>query len=270
MEEVMDKLNRRSMLGKSALLTGATTLLPEGESGAQEKPSGAKRKLKVVAVGGHFDDPQTACGGTLALYADLGHEIIALSLTGGPAPAPEKSSEDRQVKNRRNAIKMSEILRIQLICLNYSGSNSGADGRPIVYGTGAEVTAQRYKEFTEALLDHKPDIVFTHWPIDFHPDHRAASLLTYSAWLSGGRSFPLYYYECELGKQTQDFSPTHYVDITPVADRKHEAFKADTLWYDYAWPMHEAMQKLRGMEHGCKAAEAFNHHPQSPTEPALP
>jgi hypothetical protein len=32
-------------------------------------------------------------------------------------------------------------------------------------------------EFTEILLEkYKPDIVFTHWPIDFHMDHRAATI----------------------------------------------------------------------------------------------
>jgi tetratricopeptide (TPR) repeat protein len=38
------------------------------------------------------------------------------------------------------------------------------------------VTGDRYKEFTEILLDgYSPDIVFTHWPIDFNMDHRACS-----------------------------------------------------------------------------------------------
>jgi hypothetical protein len=36
------------------------------------------------------------------------------------------------------------------------------------------------------------------------------------------------------------------------------------------WPLHDVMRKLRGHEHGCNVAEAFNHHPQSPLTPALP
>ncbi len=84
------------------------------------------------------------------------------------------------------------------------------------------------------------------------------------------RRFPLYYMEAETGTQTQNFVPTHYVDITSVGERTHEAWKALTLWYDAIWPLHDLMRQMRGAEHGCKLAEAFNHHAQSPARPALP
>jgi hypothetical protein len=101
-------------------------------------------------------------------------------------------------------------------------------------------------------------------------DHRAASLLTYSAWLASGKKFPLYYMEAELGTQTQNFYPTHYVDITAVEERTRQAWMADTLVYPGVWPLHDMMRRMRGAEHGCKVAEAFNHHPQSPSTPVLP
>lgn len=269
----MDKLNRRSMLRRASGLAAATaTLLPVANFAAEEKSSAAQRKLKVVVVGGHFDDPQSCCGGTMALYADLGHEVVALSLTGGPAPSRDIVPQDRQTKRHVDAIKSATILGARLVCLNYNGSDSGAEGRPIIYRTGSEITGERYKEFTEVLLGYKPDIVFTHWPIDFHMDHRAASLLAYSAWLSSGKRFPLYYMymEAELGQQTQNFWPTHYVDISKIEDRKREACFANTVTIKEWWPIHDAMHHMRGMEHGCKVAEAFNHHPQSPSEPPLP
>jgi LmbE family N-acetylglucosaminyl deacetylase len=268
----MKKLNRRLLLREApALACGAAAFLPQGLAGQEQKGRRSDRKLRVVAVGGHFDDPQTCAGGTLTLYADQGHEVVALSLTGGPPPPPNAKPEDRGVRNRLNAMKMAEILKIRLDCLNYTGSNSGQFKLPIVYGSGSEITGQRYKEFTEILLDkYNPDIVFTHWPIDFHMDHRAASLLTYSAWLASGRKFPLYYMEAELGTQTQNFHPTHWVDITTVEERTHQAWLADTLWYKDVWPLHDLMRKMRGQERGCKVAEAFNHHPQSRTLPALP
>lgn len=267
----MNKLTRRSMLLRSSGLAGAAAaFLPLANSHAQEKRPEPDRKLRVVSVGGHFDDPQTCAGGTLTLYADQGHDVVALSLTGGPPPAPGANPQELSVKNRLNAMRMAEILKIRLDCLNYSGSDSG-QWSPIVYRSGSEITGQRYKEFTEILLDnYRPDIVITHWPIDFNMDHRAASLLTYSAWLSSDKKFPLYYMEAELGTQTQDFYPTHYVDISSVEDRKHQAWLADTLWYDKIYALHDLMQQMRGKESGCKVAEAFNHHPQSPTLPALP
>ena len=267
----MNKLTRRSMLRKSSALAGAAaTFLPGRNSHAQPKPSEPDRKLRVVAVGGHCDDPQTCAGGTLTLYADQGHDVVAVSLTGS-APGPDANPEDRMVKDMQNCIKMAEILKIRLDFLHYGGSNSGQFTLPVRYGTGSEITGQRYNEFTEILLDkYKPDIVFTHWPIDFHMDHRAASLLTYSAWLASGKKFPLYYFEAELGTQTQNFYPTHYVNTTSVEERYHQAFRAQTLFYDAIWPIHDMMRQMRGHESGCSRAEAFNHHPQSPTIPALP
>jgi LmbE family N-acetylglucosaminyl deacetylase len=264
----VDKLSRRSMLRQSAGLTAAG-LLSVVNSRAQEKRAEPDRKLRVVAVGGHSDDPQTCAGGTLTLFADQGHDVVALTLAGGPPPGPDADREKRSVRSRLDSMKMAEILKIRLDCLNYTGSNSGQFSVPIVYGTASEINGQRYKEFTETLLD-KYDIVFTHWPIDYHMDHRAASLLTYSAWLASGRRFPLYYMEAETGAQTQNFFPTHYVDITSVGERTHEGWKALTLWYDEIWPLHDLMRRMRGAEHGCKLAEAFNHHPQSPSRPGLP
>jgi N-acetylglucosamine malate deacetylase 1 len=221
----MNELNRRSMLRRSSALAGATVpLLPPGTASAQEIRPEPDCKLRVVAVGGHADDPPTCAGGTLALFADRGHDVVGLTLAGGPPPPSDANPAERRVRSRLDAMKMAQILKIRLDCLNYGGSNSGQSGGPIVYRSACEISGQRYKEFTEILLDkYKPDIVFTHWPIDFHMDHRAASLLAYSAWLASGKKFPLYYMEAELGTQTQNFYPTHYVDITAVEERTRQA-----------------------------------------------
>jgi hypothetical protein len=61
-----------------------------------------------------------------------------------------------------------------------------------------------------------------------------------------------------------------YVDITAVEERTHQAWLADTPVYPDIWPLHDLMRNMRGREHGCKVAEAFNHHPQSPLAPARP
>ncbi len=113
----------------------------------------------------------------------------------------------------------------------------------------------------------KPDVVFTHWPIDTHADHRACSLLAYDAWLRLGRKFALYYFEVDLGAQTQCFRPTHYVDATSTEKRKRDACFAHASQNPergFYGQYHEPMLRLRGMESGHKFAEAFVHHDQSP------
>jgi LmbE family N-acetylglucosaminyl deacetylase len=51
-------------------------------------------------------------------------------------------------------------------------------------------------------LGAQPDAVFTHWPIDTHPDHQAASLLTLRAYLASRKRFLLYFFEVNSGSQT--------------------------------------------------------------------
>jgi len=249
----MAKFSRRSLLARSSL--------PLLMADRVEKAQAAQRKLKVVVVGAHVDDPQSGCGGTIARYADLAHEVVALSLTRGDSESIAASLHmpptELAAKRHVDAQRSCALLHCRMVALHY-------------LNRGTEVTTARYQEFGDALLDQKPDIVFTHWPIDTHPDHRAASLLTYDAWLRGGKKFPLYFYEVELGQQTQDFWPTHYVDITAVAERKKSACYANSLTVEGWWPLHDQMHRSRGNEKGCKFAEAFNRHPQSPSEPASP
>ena len=113
----------------------------------------------------------------------------------------------------------------------------------------------------ELIAAEKPDVVFTHWPIDSHADHRVCSTLGYDAWRRLGYSFELYYFEVMSGMQSQLFQPTDYVNISSVTKQKWEACYCHVsqdmkaLYDDW----HEPMERFRGIEFRCKAAEAFIH-----------
>jgi LmbE family N-acetylglucosaminyl deacetylase len=242
----MDPISRRDLL-----LGGAATLLPF------EAPQ-EKRKIKIVCAGAHPDDPETGAGGTMARYADLGHDAVNLYLTKGEAGIKGKTADEAAAIRSAELEKACAILKVRAL---FGGQIDGA----------TELNAARYDDFRKILAEEKPDIVLTHWPVDTHRDHRAISLLVYDAWLRLGRKFALYYFEVDMGAQTQHFHPTHYVDITAVVDRKKDACYAHASqnppgFYD---AYHEPMQKYRGMEAGCKAAEAFIRHVRS-REEALP
>jgi LmbE family N-acetylglucosaminyl deacetylase len=105
-------------------------------------------------------------------------------------------------------------------------------------------------------------VVFTHWPIDRHRDHRAVSLLTQDAWWKGGRSFALYYYE--VAEDTTMFSPTEFVDISAVESRRRSACYAHTSQDPDRWyPKQVEITRRRGVEGGFEQAEAFLRHPES-------
>ena len=238
----MNKITRRTVLGQSALLMGALG----AELQAKDDNAPAAGKKKIVVVGAHPDDPESGCGGTIARYSSLGHEVVILYLTRGEAGIEGKSLQEAATIRTAEAGKACAILNARPVFAAQIDGNT-------------ELSRSRYEDFAKILNAEAPAIVFTHWPIDSHRDHRAASLLTYDAWLHGGRRFDLYYYEVDQGEQTQMFHPTDYVDISDTEARKraacfvHASQKPETSF----WPLHDMMNRFRGMECGVKLAEAF-------------
>jgi LmbE family N-acetylglucosaminyl deacetylase len=206
------------------------------------------RGLRVVCVGGHPDDPESGCGGTLARYAALGHAVTVIYLTRGEAGIPGKSHEEAAVIRSAECGAACKILGAKPV---FAGQ---IDGATIVDSKAAESLGR-------LLSAERPNLVFTQWPIDTHLDHQAASTLTFRAWLSAGRSFELYYYEVDLGSQTMGFHPTDYVDITAVRENKkaalfaHKSQNGEEIYRRH----HEMMETFRGREAGTTAAEAFVH-----------
>ncbi len=245
---------RRDAL-RGAMALAAAGALPLA-AGAREKKDD---RLKIVVAGAHPDDPESACGGLIALYTDAGHEVVNLYLTRGEAGIPGKSHEEAAAIRTAEAEAACRILGARPL---FAGQIDGA----------AEITQERYGTFAELLLDEKPDLVITHWPIDTHRDHRAASLLVYDAWLLSKKRFELYYFEVESGRQTQHFQPTHYVDITRTEPRKREACMAHASQDPEGdfYPLHEEMHRFRGREAGFTRAEAYVRHTQSPASGKMP
>ncbi len=244
----MGNISRRNILklsGTAAL--GLTSLSMK----AKESQISVK-KLKIVVVGAHPDDPETGCGGTISLLSGEGHEVVAAYLTRGEAGIKGKTYQEAASIRTNEAIAACKIMNAKAAFL---GQIDGS----------CEITATRYTEVYDFLKKEKPDIVFTHWPIDAHRDHRICSILVYDAWLNLKRSFGLFYFEVESGGQTQNFPPTNFVDISSVIEKKHAACfshvsqKMEWVYSEY----HEKMEKFRGMQANCQYAEAFIRHNQS-------
>jgi LmbE family N-acetylglucosaminyl deacetylase len=245
----MKPITRRKLLLTSGLAAAAVAA---GQRPVEADAGRPPRKLKVVVAGGHPGDPEAACGGTMARLADLGHEVVALYVTRGEAGIRGKTPAEAGAVRTAEAERACGILKARA---RFADQRDGA----------TELTAARYGAFRRLLQAEQPQMVFTHWPIDAHRDHRATSLLVYDAWLAGGRKFALYYYEVSTGEETQHFRPTHYVDITASAPRKRAAcFAHRSQSPAKFYAAHEAMHQFRGSEAGCRRAEAFVHHEQSP------
>jgi LmbE family N-acetylglucosaminyl deacetylase len=240
-QQTSRSVTRREVV--AGLAGTAVVGLPLVGIGAEDKP----RKLKVTVAGAHPDDPESAAGGTAARYADLGHDVVCLYLTRGEAGLKGKTAREAAAIRTAEAEKACEILKARPL---FAGQVDG----------DTEVNAARYDAFNKLFDAEKPDVVFTHWPVDSHRDHRATALLVYDAWLKAGRKFALFYFEVDAGAQTQLFRPTHYVDITETEERKRQACYAHTDAPQFYPRYHDLMNRFRGLECACKYAEAFVHH----------
>src|SRR2546428_7148195 len=88
-------LTRRSFVKQSLALAAPTVLAANAlPLAAAEFESGAARKLKVVCVGGHPDDPESGCARTLVRYAELGHSLTINYLPRGERGICAKSLDE--------------------------------------------------------------------------------------------------------------------------------------------------------------------------------
>lgn len=168
------------------------------------------RKLNLVCIGAHPDDPETGCGGTLARFAAEGHNVHIVYLTRGEAGIRGEVWDKAARTRTSEALAACEVLHTGGHFANQVDSRTRADD-------------QSCREFSELLLSLQPDIVFTHWPFDTHADHRTAAQLAYHAWQWSGERFALVYYEVMTGVQTHNFQPNSFVNIAGTAGQKRSA-----------------------------------------------
>src|SRR6516164_9694329 len=83
--------SRRAFLQSSLLLAGPSLV---GAEALAPAPATAAKPLKVVCVGGHPDDPESGCAGTLARYAQAGHSVTVVYLTRGERGIRGKGNDE--------------------------------------------------------------------------------------------------------------------------------------------------------------------------------
>lgn len=240
-------MKRRYMLKVTAsAIAGAAVLGPD--TFARSKSDKPEKPRKVLVMGGHPDDPEVCCGGTMLVLKNAGYEVVSVYLTRGESGIKGKSHDEAAAIRTEEAKNACKVLGMRYVFLNQ------IDGH-------TELNDERYLEMREFLEQENPDIVLTHWPLDLHKDHRVCTDLVLEAWKRSGYKFELYFYEAMSGKQSQLFIPTDYVDITEVAQKKMEACNchASQGMANVFDNWHTKMELYRGIEFNCERAEAFVH-----------
>ena len=231
-------MNRRDMLIGAGVVAGAAAANAVAQNSSGVTP--AIHKCKIVITGGHPGDPEYGCGGTIARLTALGHDVVLLYLNDGAWQQTTSTTRIAEAK------KACEILQARPVYANQINGHAIVDN-------------QHYLDFQSIIEKENPDAVFTHWPIDNHPDHRAIASLTFESWKQLKHRFALYYYEVSDGEDTTQFpAPTHYVDITATADRKKAACYAHASQApDSYFAMQDTVANFRGLQSGSVKAEGY-------------
>jgi LmbE family N-acetylglucosaminyl deacetylase len=181
-------------------------------------------KLKIVVFTAHPADSIIGVGGTLAKYAQEGHDVVDVCATIGQALRPDMNPDDVgriREKERINAAKI----------LGYS------DVRNMGYrDTELPYNRKIVGEITEIVRAERPDIVMTYWWQNVHPDLRNLSQAVSDALIFAAFYFPSQLPTWNVKKlyvfsslNSVNWDPEFYIDITDYIKQKRQALQELTL-----------------------------------------
>jgi len=219
--------------------------------------------MNILCVAAHPDDIEILCAGTLARYAKTGHQVTMAVFTSGNMGDTKVPPEELGKIREKEAREAAAIIGAKVIWAGVMDEHVFPDQE------------QRHL-MIDILREADPDVIFTHSPNDYHPDHRYVSQLVFDAYFQKGLPFipnqtkaacrfghAQVYYMDNLGGI--GFLPAEYVDITEVMDiklqmlacHKSQVEAMQQLANTNLAEMVTVQARFRGLGAGCKYAEGF-------------
>jgi len=197
-----------------ATLPAVTT----ARSPAQEARAERSDPLRIIVFGAHPDDCELEAGGTAARWSKLGYKVKFVSVTNGDIGHHEMAGAFLARRRTAEVRRCAEILGIETDVLDIH------DGELLP-------TLENRRLITRKIREWKADVVISHRPNDYHPDHRYTGILVQDAAfmvivpsfcpdVPALRKNPVFLYTEDDFKKPNPFSPDVVVPIDPVFDRK--------------------------------------------------
>ena len=144
------------LIASVALLLSATTVW------AASSQDG--RKLRIIVFGAHPDDAEFKAGGVAAMWAAQGHHVKFVSMTNGDLGHYEMGGGPLARRRKSEVEKAAEILGIKTEVMDIH------DGELMP-------TLENRKTMVRLIREWRADIVMSHRPNDYNPDHRYVGVL---------------------------------------------------------------------------------------------
>lgn len=219
--------------------------------------------MNVIAIGAHPDDIEILCAGTLALYARQGHKVFMASFTCGNMGDNKIPPQTLAAIRKAECEASAAILGASLLW-------------PAITDELVFPSESQRRIMIDLLREADPDVIITHNPRDYHPDHRYVSQLVFDSYFQKGlRHLPgqqvsacrfgqsqVYYMDSIAGI---GFIPEEFVDITGTMEMKRQMLQchqsqlaalSDLASVDVN-RLIDVQAGFRGFAAGCKFAEGF-------------
>jgi len=218
--------------------------------------------MRVLAIGAHPDDIEIACSGTLAKCVKRGDTVIVCHVSTGNLGHVVIPPDELAKIRAEEAKKAGALAGIEVICAGFNDLD--------IFDNNKEARDR----MVEIIQYADPDVIITHNPDDYMPDHTAVSRLVFDASFTAtlpnyptktgkaAKLVPIYYMDTLAGV---NFQPTEYVDISDEIDLKIEMLEcheSQLVWMrehdgiDFA-DMVRTCSRYRGYQCGVAYAEGF-------------
>src|SRR5882672_9829331 len=124
--------------------------------------------LRIIAFGAHPDDCELKAAGVAAKWAAQGHKVKFVATTNGDVGHFAMAGGPLAQRRTAEVKKCAEILGIETQVLDIH------DGELLP-------TLENRRIITRLIREWKADIVLSHRPNDYHPDHRNVGVLVQDA-----------------------------------------------------------------------------------------
>ncbi len=213
---------KRILLSVGALVTFLWSFAEFAQADlAGVKPPPDDGKLRIICFGAHPDDCEIQAGGTAMLWARQGHHVLFVSLTNGDIGHWQEAGGPLALRRRQEVQEAHKTLGIQGIILDIH------DGELLP-------TLENRRAVTRLIREWKADIVMSHRPNDYHPDHRYTGVLVQDAAYMVTVPFfcpdvpalkknPVFFFFGDRFQKPNPFEPDIVVSIDPVMEKKLDA-----------------------------------------------
>jgi LmbE family N-acetylglucosaminyl deacetylase len=148
------------------MLTGSTGSPPRPDDKPPARPAAPPDdgKLRVICFGAHPDDCELKAGGVAAMWAAQGHHVKFVSVTNGDIGHWRDAGGPLARRRKAEVERCAKLLGIATEVLDIH------DGELLP-------TLENRRTITRLIREWKADVVMSHRPNDYHPDHRYTGVL---------------------------------------------------------------------------------------------